>query len=152
LPAYGRRKIVRELLEAGLRARSIADVLIRQRYLVREEWNMPGVEQAALANLEVLAEMAKTAADLSVQTGHVHTGRRETARDRRAEVIRLLSILDAGALSDREIGCRVGVSPQTVGNVRRRLVVEASAEVTAGPGSVMRALGASCSERVRLAD
>jgi DNA-binding NarL/FixJ family response regulator len=39
-----------------------------------------------------------------------------TPRDRRAEVLRLLR---TGGLADREVARRVGVSPQTVGNIRR---------------------------------
>jgi DNA-binding NarL/FixJ family response regulator len=41
-----------------------------------------------------------------------------TPQERRAEVVRLLR---AGGLADREIARQVGVSPQTVGNVRRGL-------------------------------
>jgi hypothetical protein len=66
---------------------------------------------------------AKTASDASVQTEQ-----HATARDRRAEVIRLLSNFNGPALSDREIARRVGVSPRTVGNIPRRLAVEASAK------------------------
>ncbi|MDH0125780.1 helix-turn-helix domain-containing protein [Brucella intermedia GD04153] len=52
-----------------------------------------------------------------IETPHVHTGHRTNA-DKRAAV---LSMLDAQPeLSDREISRRVGVSPQTVGNWRRR--------------------------------
>ena len=42
---------------------------------------------------------------------------RQTPERRRAEVRRLL---EAGGLADREIARRVGVSPQTVGNLRRK--------------------------------
>ena len=129
MPAHGRWEIVRDLLEAGLRVRTINDVLIRQRHFVGREYNMPNVEEAVLADLEVLAEMAKTPPESAVQTGHVHNGQRETATQRREEVIRLLSNLDTVALSDREIARRVGVSPQTVGNIRRRLMVKATAKV-----------------------
>jgi len=44
--------------------------------------------------------------------------RLQTPRDRRAEVVRLLQV---GGLADREVARRVGVSPQTVGNIRRGL-------------------------------
>jgi hypothetical protein len=119
-----RRTIVCELLETGLRARTITDALARQRYLVMREFSMPEVEKAVLADLEHLAAMAEMAPERSVQTGHVHNGQRETTTDRRAEVIRLLSNVDTAHLSDREIARRVGVSPQTVGNIRRRLADE----------------------------
>lgn len=118
--AYGRQEIVRGLLETGLRAQSLADVLIRQRYLVDSESVMVEVEQAVLADLEHLAAMAELAPKSAVQNGHVHNGQRETATARRAEVIRLLSNVDTARLSDREIARMVGVSPQTVGNIRRK--------------------------------
>ncbi|WP_312531163.1 helix-turn-helix domain-containing protein [Paracoccus sp. (in: a-proteobacteria)] len=55
----------------------------------------------------------------SVQSGHA------TIADRRAAV---LDLLRAGqGLSDREIARRVGVSPQTVGNIRKRQNMERTA-------------------------
>jgi DNA-binding CsgD family transcriptional regulator len=134
LAARGRREIVLDLLETGLRARTLGEVLIRQRYIVARECSMPEVEQAILADLEHLAAMAERAPapapapEAAVQTGRVHNGQRETATDRRAEVIRLLSNVDTAHLSDREIARQVGVSPQTVGNLRRRLADEKLAE------------------------
>jgi hypothetical protein len=124
LAARGRREIVRDLLETGLRARTLGEVLIRQRHLVASESVMVEVEQAVLADLEHLAAMAASTPDPAVHTGHAQAGQRETATDRRAEVIRLLSNVDTAYLSDREIARRVGVSPQTVGNIRRRLTDE----------------------------
>jgi DNA-binding CsgD family transcriptional regulator len=116
LAADGRRKIVRDLLETGLRAQTIADVLVRQRHRMAHEYSMPEVEQAVLADLEHLTKIAETAPRQPVQTGQART----TASDRRAEVIRLLSNVDSAHLSDREIARLVGVSPQTVGNIRRK--------------------------------
>jgi DNA-binding CsgD family transcriptional regulator len=49
----------------------------------------------------------------------VQVGRLMTATQKRAAVLSILDGEDAG-LSDREIARRVGVSPQTVGNLRRR--------------------------------
>jgi hypothetical protein len=114
LAAGGRLEIVRGLIETRLRAQSLADVLVRQRYLVARECSMVEVEQAVLADLEHLSAVAEPTA--------VHNGQRETATDRRAEVIRLQSNVDTADLSGREIARRVGVSPQTVGNIRRRHV------------------------------
>jgi predicted DNA-binding protein (UPF0251 family) len=113
LAAYGRKEIVRGLLETGLRAKSLADVLARQRHLVDCEYSMPEADRAVLADLEYLTEMAP---EDTVQNGQV----KMTASDRRAEVIRLLSNVDMTNLSDREIARKVGVSPQTVGNIRRK--------------------------------
>ena len=55
--------------------------------------------------------------DPETATNAVHSGhRRRTNADKRRDV---LALLDQG-LTDREIARRAGVSPQTVGNVRRR--------------------------------
>ena len=50
----------------------------------------------------------------------VPEGHSVTATARSAEVLRLLSDMQTAALPDREIARRTGVSPQTVGNIRRR--------------------------------
>jgi hypothetical protein len=116
LCADGRREIVRGLLETGLRARSLHDVLIRQRYVVNLEYSAPEIGRAVLEDLQHLAKLSGPARQQPVQSGHART----TATDRRAEVIRLLSNADTARLSDREIARLVGVSPQTVGNIRRK--------------------------------
>ena len=67
-----------------------------------------------LADLEHLARTQTTPIS-PVQTGH-----HATATARRAEVERLLSDPATATLPDRKIARRVGVSPQTVGNIRRR--------------------------------
>lgn len=53
-----------------------------------------------------------------VQYGHP----RRTNAEKRRDVLALLNVQNAGiaSLSDREIARRAGVSPQTVGNIRRR--------------------------------
>jgi Homeodomain-like domain len=110
-----RQTIICDLLETGLRAQTMADVLVRQRYLVTCECDLAEVEQAVMADLEHLAAMAEWATKPAVQTGQW-----KTASTRRAEVVRLLSNVDTARLSDREIARMVGVSPQTVGNIRRK--------------------------------
>jgi hypothetical protein len=52
-----RRDIVRNLLETGLRATNIADVLERQRYFVALEFPAPEIDRAVLADLEYLAQI-----------------------------------------------------------------------------------------------
>ena len=47
-----------QLLETGLRARTLAEVVMRQRYLVDLGENMPEIERAVLADLEALMEEA----------------------------------------------------------------------------------------------
>jgi len=113
LHAYLRGQIVEQLLATELRATTLADVLARQRYLVDLGWNSPKIEQAVLLDLEHLAGMASAP---PVQSGQVST----SPKARRAEVLQLLSNVDTARLTDREIARRVGVSPQTVGNLRRK--------------------------------
>jgi hypothetical protein len=52
-----RHDIIRLLLETGLRAQSIAEVLIRQRHYIEREFSIPEIEQAVLADLERLATL-----------------------------------------------------------------------------------------------
>jgi DNA-binding NarL/FixJ family response regulator len=113
LPAYIRRDIVRRLLATGLRASSVTEILIRQRYLVNSGYSDTAVEQAVLMDLEKLAAGVGDTPKPPVQSGQP----RMTTSARRSEVIKLLSKVD---MSDREIARMVGVSPQTVGNLRRK--------------------------------
>lgn len=117
-----RQDIVRDLMETGLRAQTLNDVIIRQRYVIQDY--MADGFCAVLADLEHLAGMAPAAAPspepapvLPAQTGRPH----KTAADRNHEVTVMLVNPSTGDLSDREIARRVGVSPQTVGNIRRRI-------------------------------
>jgi hypothetical protein len=124
LPAWLRYQIVGDLLGTGLRANSISEVLLRQRHLVNSGMFSAEIEDAVLRDLEHLAAGECRA---GVQIGQSATTidqsgvRHATAKQRRAAVIELLSNLDTRTLADREIARRVGVSPQTVGNIRRRL-------------------------------
>ncbi|CAH1656785.1 conserved hypothetical protein [Hyphomicrobiales bacterium] len=78
-------------------------------------------------NAEDAALAARLAADFRAFTATVESERaaepvavdRRTQADRRAEVLSMLSTLPE--LPDREIGRRVGVSPQTVSNLRKKL-------------------------------
>ena len=57
LGCHLRREMVLGLLETGLRAQSIADVIIRQRHYLTRDFSMHEVEQAVLADLEHLATL-----------------------------------------------------------------------------------------------
>jgi hypothetical protein len=111
-----REQIVHGMLTHGLRATGARDAIVRWRFIMDSE-NVPRAEEmeAVLADLEHLAEM-QTQAGRSAQGGQS-----DTTTARRAAVERLLSNLDTAVLPDREIARRVGVSPQTVGNIRRRV-------------------------------
>ena len=65
---------------------------------------------------EAQAASERTIAGLRAELAQVR--RLQTPQDRRAEVVRLLR---TGGMADREVARRVGVSPQTVGNIRRGL-------------------------------
>lgn len=85
-----------------------------KRYEFERQWINPTEREDAFmdrieADMKILREQQS---DPSAQHGYVSTSDRRNA---------VLSILDTKPeLSDREIGRRVGVSPQTVGNWRRR--------------------------------
>jgi hypothetical protein len=122
-PCFLRLTIVERLIENGLRATSIAEILLRARHPGSQGLAMSEeVEEGLIEDLKHFAALEKAAG--------VHFGRApgahdtvplRTATERRAEVKRLLSNVDTAHLSDREIARRVGVSPQTVGNIRRRM-------------------------------
>jgi hypothetical protein len=115
LGCYLRLHLVTNLLHHCLRAVSIEDALVRQRAIRDDDMPPDENEQdAMLADLEHLARTQTTPIS-PVQTGH-----HATATARRAEVERLLSDPATATLPDREIARRVGVSPQTIGNIRRR--------------------------------
>lgn len=121
LPALARATVIRRLVEHGLRARTVADALARVEYWRRRAGRGSWIEAAILEDLRHLADRERATADGEVaEKPPTHF---RTASERREEVIRLLSERASAALSDREIARRVGVSPQTVGNLRRRLSV-----------------------------
>ncbi len=116
-PACGLRwDIVRDLLRTGLRAQTLADVLVRQRWLIDSDMFDMETDDAVLADLEHLCEL-----QAAVQTGQAAQPASHTAGQRRNQVLALLSNMDTAALSDREIARRVRCSPQTVSNHRRRM-------------------------------
>lgn len=118
-----RQNIIADLIATGLRAQTIDDVIVRHRYLMDYRTHAPDIEQGILADLEHLACMDHPVPDPAPKpaTDPVQTGHHKTATERRYEVISMLVNFETGDLPDREIARRVGVSPQTVGNIRRRI-------------------------------
>jgi DNA-binding CsgD family transcriptional regulator len=107
-----------------LRAQSIAEAVIRQEEILKSDFYDQDPERALLADLEFLATRERAITEPptpSKSDKSVHFGRTKTATERRAEVVKLLSSLDAATMSDREIARRVGCGPQTVGNICRRI-------------------------------
>jgi prophage antirepressor-like protein len=80
------------------------------------------VDGGMLTDLEHLAASEKKAGvDFAHPSGAHDTVPLRTAAERRTKVKSLLSKRATAQLSDRELAQRVGVSPQTVGNIRRRM-------------------------------
>jgi mannose-6-phosphate isomerase-like protein (cupin superfamily) len=122
LPAYARAIVIRRLVEHGLRASTIQDALARAEYWRAHSGRGSWVEAAILADLRHLASMDRTTREQEGEVTSIGQPTHfRTASERREEVVRLLSDPATAALPDREIARRVGVSPQTVGNLRRRV-------------------------------
>lgn len=122
LPAYARAIVIRRLVEHGLRASTIQDALARAEYWRAHSGRGSWVEAAILADLRHLASMDRVTHDQDgAATSIGQPTHFRTASERREEVMRLLADPATAALPDREIARRVGVSPQTVGNLRRRV-------------------------------
>lgn len=122
LPAYARAIVIRRLVEHGLRAANIQDALARAEYWRAHSGRGSWVEAAILADLRHLAGIDRASRHRDGQEADIAQPTHfRTASERREEVMRLLSDPAMAALPDREIARRVGVSPQTVGNLRRRV-------------------------------
>jgi hypothetical protein len=121
LPAELRWQIVANLLETDIRATSITDVFIRQRHYINLQNFRPEIDYAVLKDLERLARAEQKETVQNGQPPKQTPKSRTTASQRRAEVEKLLSNRDTKTLADRQIARQVGVSPQTVGNIRRRM-------------------------------
>jgi hypothetical protein len=118
LPAHARAIVIRRLVEHGVRAQTAQDALARAEYWRARSGRGSWVEAALLEDLRHLARLENAAVEREENAGKPTHFR--TASERREEVNRLVTDPATASLSDREIARRVGVSPQTVGNLRRR--------------------------------
>ncbi|MEI7606636.1 MAG: DUF2786 domain-containing protein [Rhodospirillaceae bacterium] len=120
LPAAYRREMVRRLYEIELPIRTLDDLHIRLLYAVEAD-TKDDVCRAAPSNLDAFERLVVNGASVppchveSVQSGHPHT-----ASARRCAVLDMLSNPNTANLPDREIARRAGVSPSTVGALRRK--------------------------------
>lgn len=122
LPAYARAIVIRRLVEHGMRAATIQDALARAEYWRTQNGRGSWIEAAILADLRHLAGRDREAqARDGQESDSGQPTHFRTASERREEVMRILADPDQASLPDREIARRVGVSPQTVGNLRRRV-------------------------------
>lgn len=118
LPAHARAIVIRRLVEHGLRAQTAQDALARAEYWRARAGRGSWMEAALLEDLRHLARLEGAVDQNDEDKGKPSHFR--TASERREEVVRMLTDPETASLSDREIARRVGVSPQTVGNLRRR--------------------------------
>lgn len=118
LACEARRRMVMDALRYDIRAVSTADAIFRVEFLLNSGMHNTGKElQPALDDLRALAA-GEEKRQAMVQK---HSSATSSVSARRSEVIRLLSHPATATLADREIARQVGVSPQTVGNLRRKL-------------------------------
>lgn len=139
-----RRYLVEDLLDT-LPAASIADMLMRQSWLehLNEQGFSRSIERDAILLASLRADIERMAVQFGrpakaeaqaasprpapVQSGQADEGSqpaypaRRTTADKRRDVLALLAAgrPDGGPLTDREIARRAGVSPTTVGAIRR---------------------------------
>lgn len=112
-----RISLLEHALEQGQPAASWDDIQARfnwKRYEFERQWiDLTGREDAFMDRLEDdMKALHQLYGNPPVQTGHTTTSARRNA---------VLSILDIQPeLSDREIARQTGVSPQTVGNLRKK--------------------------------
>ncbi len=127
LVAYIRWEMVRRAFEVELISRNLSDLLIRAQYYdAQESLNEDGLK-AIWRDIEILEELGRIEAKIATVVAEARPSNldsvppRHTATERRHAVLELLSHVDTAALPDREIARRVGVTPTTVGNIRRRM-------------------------------
>jgi hypothetical protein len=110
-PSFIRLGIVRQLFEVDLRATTLQEVAMRQQFAVNNPaMAAPEIGAAVLQDIEALISVEEVAPGSHPLT----------ASERREQVVRMLADPDIAALSDREIGRRVGVTGATVAAVRRK--------------------------------
>jgi hypothetical protein len=117
LAAQAREDIVWKLFKSGLHAKTFAEVEMRMAADLESGMHDYEMMDETLADFRRLNEQQR--ADRS--TTSVHLG--QTVAERRAAVIALLQDPANMGRSDRDIAATIGVSPQTVGNLRRKLGV-----------------------------
>ncbi len=120
LAAEVRWGLVRGLYERGLPILDLDDIHARLQFVASSEFNCDAAD-AAPALLEAFERLVINAGLATVSAPTVQSGRLSRASDRRSRIIDMLSNSDTAKLSDREIARQVGVSPSTVGALRRRM-------------------------------
>lgn len=119
-----RRRVLEELIERdeALPARSAADIRARLQYIADAEFNLgPEMLRGVLVAFDrvlIEGQAEPRPHDDGTEVGIPHHAR---ASDRRAHVLDLLKNVETASWSDRAIAKAAGVSPTTVGNLRRQV-------------------------------
>ncbi|MCP1243054.1 hypothetical protein [Acetobacter lambici] len=126
-PVRERRWLMSDLVAWGLPANNISDLMIRVQFQIDRDWNDPKEQEVVLRDLARIQAAHKSdleaAAKAAVQRTAEKPKRRKpakTASQRRAQVEEILASSEGQELTLRQIAERVGVSPATVLNVKRR--------------------------------
>ncbi len=126
LAAQARWELVRKGYEQAFLIRSLDDLHCRLLFAANSDWK-DEVCDAGPSILDAFERLVLTQppADISLaepsNIDAVQTGQPRTTSERRDYVVSPLSNLGTTSLSDREIGRRAGVSPTTVGTLRRKM-------------------------------
>lgn len=112
LACLARHYLIGDALAFDMRAASIADLSYRLRYAEQQ-----GIQDTRF--IEAMQRDVENLARSGVQFGQANM-RQSRASDRRAAVIEMLRDPDLACLPDRELARRAGVSPSTIGNLRRK--------------------------------
>jgi hypothetical protein len=115
LPAAWRRNKVRDMWTKELPIVTLDDILVRLEYAA-EEIGMRTVCDAVPSILDAFRTLVMQR-EAPVQSGHPLT-----ATERRARIVAMLSNPDTFGWSDRAIARAVGVSPTTVGGIRKQVI------------------------------
>jgi len=120
LPAAYRRSLVIKLYRDELPVVTLDDLHIRLQFAASSEWKADAAE-VAVSNLDAFERLVVNGASVPpCRAESVQTEQPRTASARRRAVLDLLSNPNTATLADREIARRAGVSPSTVGALRRK--------------------------------
>ena len=120
LPAAYRRSLVIKLYRDELPVVTLDDLHLRLQFAASSDWKADAAE-VATSNLDGFERLVLSGASVPPRAAaDVQSEQPRTAAGRRRAVLDMLSDLDTANLSDREIARRAGVSPSTVGTLRRK--------------------------------
>lgn len=127
-PVRERNRIVSDLISWGLPANNISDLIFRVQFQIDRGWVGYKDQETVLRDLVRIQAQHKSELDAAAKLATPPIPEKiarkrpaKTASHRRTQVEELLASEGAGSLTLRQIAQRVGVSPATVLNIKRRL-------------------------------